>query len=689
MKPACVFYFGGWSASIRDRLIASKPEYVILDLSTWPRIPPSDITLCKNAGITLCAYIPTGGMRGYIWNELDTTDKTPAGLDRLINQAVNIGLNGVFFDEGGLYTPVAGRTWQDAFLDRTLVAPGSGAGVSSPPILSVIGNPKYNATTAEAWKGLTAEYYINHAKEHNMFVIVGCPDEYVRPSRINSNIFPIVNAVLTSEEYNTRAPGLAPVGQEKFFTNQCFVLSYSGSYDASSTNSAINYGFGAAYCSISLQQLPSPAFENYMAAITEVVPPTTTTPPPTTTTPPPTTTTPPPTTTTPPPTTTNPRPTTTTPPPTTTNPPPTTTTPPPTTTTPPPTTTTPPPTTTAVTPSQPTVTINTGGGGGGFGAQLVGINLSGTSPFMDGNGKSLTVGKIQTPDGELTLQIPASVYIWNAAGAAQPFLSAQPITGILPETPIAEVLCAYEMGPVGATFNPSVNLMISYKVDKLPVGCQEDDLYIGWWDGTKWIKLQSAVDPVSDTVTAPISHFSIYGLLAPINPTSFSVQEIPPQQTRSDEQQLMESIVAEILPLYASDGSISRIDIDYRLPSPVTTLGLESITLVFEVIHDEKVIDTKYYSLSLSDDNGLLQYIPETDWGNGSYNFTVAVEQTAGFFDIATEAVEISIQPNNEISNGTVVRWNLLATLVGWSIALSIILIMVLLVRFKQLKNNR
>ncbi|PPD57813.1 hypothetical protein JP09_008760 [Dehalogenimonas etheniformans] len=308
---------------------------------------------------------------------------------------------------------------------------------------------------------------------------------------------------------------------------------------------------------------------------------------------------------------------------------------------------------------------------------------------MDGNGKSLTVGKIQTPDGELTLQIPASVYIWNAAGAAQPFLSAQPITGILPETPIAEVLCAYEMGPVGATFNPSVNLMISYKVDKLPVGCQEDDLYIGWWDGTKWIKLQSAVDPVSDTVTAPISHFSIYGLLAPINPTSFSVQEIPPQQTRSDEQQLMESIVAEILPLYASDGSISRIDIDYRLPSPVTTLGLESITLVFEVIHDEKVIDTKYYSLSLSDDNGLLQYIPETDWGNGSYNFTVAVEQTAGFFDIATEAVEISIQPNNEISNGTVVRWNLLATLVGWSIALSIILIMVLLVRFKQLKNNR
>ncbi|QNT76158.1 InlB B-repeat-containing protein [Dehalogenimonas etheniformans] len=285
-KSVSVFYFGGWSASIRDRLIASKPEYVILDLSTWPRIPPSDITLCKNAGITLCAYIPTGGMRGYIWNELDTTDKTPAGLDRLINQAVNIGLNGVFFDEGGLYTPVAGRTWQDAFLDRTLVAPGSGAGVSSPPILSVIGNPKYNATTAEAWKGLTAEYYINHAKEHNMFVIVGCPDEYVRPSRINSNIFPIVNAVLTSEEYNTRAPGLAPVGQEKFFTNQCFVLSYSGSYDASSTNSAINYGFGAAYCSISLQQLPSPAFENYMAAITEVVPPTTTTPPPTTTTPP-------------------------------------------------------------------------------------------------------------------------------------------------------------------------------------------------------------------------------------------------------------------------------------------------------------------------------------------------------------------------------------------------------------------
>jgi hypothetical protein len=278
MKPACVFYFGGWSTSIRDRLIASKPAYVILELSTWPNIAPSDITLLKNAGITVCAYIPTGGMRGYIWNELDTTDKTPAGLDRLIDRAVNIGLNGVFFDEGGLYTPVTGRTWQDAYLDRTLVAPGSGAGGGSPPILSVVGNPKYNSATADAWKGLTAEYYINHAKGHDMFVIVGCPDEYVRASRINSNIFPIVNAVLTSEEYNTRAPGLAPVGQEKLFTDQCFVLSYSGSYDALSTNSAIDYGFGAAYCGVSLSQLPSPAFENYMAALAVTVPPPTTTP---------------------------------------------------------------------------------------------------------------------------------------------------------------------------------------------------------------------------------------------------------------------------------------------------------------------------------------------------------------------------------------------------------------------------
>lgn len=270
MKRVCVFYYGAWSSTIRNRLIAAKPMYVILDLSSWPSVPTADITNCKNAGITMCAYIPTGGMRGFIWSAADTTVKTPANIKALVDQAYSRGFNGIFFDEGGLYTPVSGQTWQDAYLDRYLQAPGRNAG--SPPILSVVGNSKYNPTTADSWLGLTVEEYISHAKAKGMFVVVGHPDEYVRSSRLNSNVFQIIDAVLTSEEYNTRAPGLSPVGQEIPFTGQCFVLSYNGAFDAQATIAAINHGFGAAYCCESMGTLSS-NFESYMAQIPgEVVP---------------------------------------------------------------------------------------------------------------------------------------------------------------------------------------------------------------------------------------------------------------------------------------------------------------------------------------------------------------------------------------------------------------------------------
>jgi hypothetical protein len=270
MKKVCVYYYGGFSTSIANRFIAAKPKYVISDLSAWPSISSTIINSIKAAGITLMAYIPTGGVRGFIWNSEDDTVKTPAGIKSLIDQAAIKGFNGIFFDEGGIYTPVSGQSYQDAFLDRTLKAPGKGASTVKPQIISVVGNSKYNSTTADSWAGLTVEEYISYAKAKGMFICVGCPDQYVRASRIADNIFPIIDAVLTSEEYN----GRAPVGQEIPYTSKCWVLSYSGSYSATNTNKAINYGFGAAYCCQSMGSLPS-SFETYMAAI-----PDDTTPPP-------------------------------------------------------------------------------------------------------------------------------------------------------------------------------------------------------------------------------------------------------------------------------------------------------------------------------------------------------------------------------------------------------------------------
>ncbi|APV45125.1 hypothetical protein Dform_01806 [Dehalogenimonas formicexedens] len=159
-----------------------------------------------------------------------------------------------------------------------------------------------------------------------------------------------------------------------------------------------------------------------------------------------------------------------------------------------------------------------GGGGGGFGSQLVGIGLSGTSPFMDGNGRAITAGLIRTPDGSLSLSVPIGTYIWNAAGAAQSFLSAAPLAD--PPAPPAQnsLILAFEMGPTGVTFNPAISMTISYTDGQVPAGTNEADLYIAWWDGAKWAKLTGTVNAAANTVTVSVSHFTIFALLAPAAP---------------------------------------------------------------------------------------------------------------------------------------------------------------------------
>jgi hypothetical protein len=266
-RPVAVFYYSGWSTSIKNRFLATMPRYVVLDIGNatnpWGTVLETDIAEVQAAGITLLAYIPIGGMRGFIWNTEDTTDKTPTNIRALIDKAVAKGFKGVFFDEGALYTSVSGQSYQDSFLDRNLVAPGAGAGGSynGHPIESIVGNPKYNAATAEAWKGLTIDYYLRYAKDKGLFVTDNFSDGDFG-NRFNPNIYTIADAVLTTETYN----GRAPQGNEVANKAKTWVLSYDGTFNAANTLAAINYGFGAAYNCESMGSLSS-NYETYMAQI--------------------------------------------------------------------------------------------------------------------------------------------------------------------------------------------------------------------------------------------------------------------------------------------------------------------------------------------------------------------------------------------------------------------------------------
>ncbi|GEM_PF-4200370 len=76
-------------------------------------------------------------------------------------------------------------------------------------------------------------------------------------------------------------------------------------------------------------------------------------------------------------------------------------------------------------------------------------------------------------------------------------------------------VCAYNLTPNGATFSPAVLISLNYDVYSLPAGASESSLFIAWWTGASWQKTASSVNPLGKTVSAQITHFSIFAVRCP------------------------------------------------------------------------------------------------------------------------------------------------------------------------------
>ena len=79
---------------------------------------------------------------------------------------------------------------------------------------------------------------------------------------------------------------------------------------------------------------------------------------------------------------------------------------------------------------------------------------------------------------------------------------------------------AYKAEPEGATFDPSLNLTLSYEDDAIPENVPEAGIYIASYNATSesWVSLTSQVDTQNNTVTAPVSHFSTFAVMGTATP---------------------------------------------------------------------------------------------------------------------------------------------------------------------------
>ena len=115
------------------------------------------------------------------------------------------------------------------------------------------------------------------------------------------------------------------------------------------------------------------------------------------------------------------------------------------------------------------------------------------------------------------MKIPAGTTAKTAAGTPLEKIGLQSVVDP-PATPGAHIIgFAYDFTPNGATFSPPITLTLEYDPDSLPEGVAEEDLVVAYYDietGT-WIELAGVVDPVSNTITVQVSHFTMFAVLAP------------------------------------------------------------------------------------------------------------------------------------------------------------------------------
>ena len=275
-----------------------------------------------------------------------------------------------------------------------------------------------------------------------------------------------------------------------------------------------------------------------------------------------------------------------------------------------------------------------GGGGGGGGAPPPPATYIETKLF--GTGKSFPTsqsGEIMetiegtSEDGTLALTIPEGTIALDEGNNPLGNLEITPDASPPPPPENASIIgLAYDFEPKGATFNPPIEVEYTYDPDDLPGGVAEENLVLAYYDEDKgeWVELPSTVDLVTHTITASVSHFTTFAIIAAPPPPStaaapaaFSVSSLSIQP-------------AEVQPKEAVTITVSVAN----------TSGTEGSYTVVLKINDVKEAAK---SLTIAADSSQSVSFSITKEDAGSYR--VAVDELSGSFTVIAPAPPVLVSP--------------------------------------------
>ncbi len=167
------------------------------------------------------------------------------------------------------------------------------------------------------------------------------------------------------------------------------------------------------------------------------------------------------------------------------------------------------------------------GGGGGGGGGVAGLTSLLQSITQEGRFTEDVTA--ESGDRKVKLFIPKGTTGKNRMGSLLTSIRIEEATE-RPALPVnsKDIGLIYDIQPSGATFNPPVSLTFKYDASEIPQGVSENNLIVATWDGSnnKWVEMESIVQPESATVSAEISHLSLYTVIAHTRSASFSASDL-------------------------------------------------------------------------------------------------------------------------------------------------------------------
>ena len=193
-------------------------------------------------------------------------------------------------------------------------------------------------------------------------------------------------------------------------------------------------------------------------------------------------------------------------------------------------------------------------------------------------------------DGKVQVIIEKGVKGLSEEGKRLSWITVRPVFYTPPPAGAHIIGLAYRFQPSGATFDPPITITYTYDESEIPAGIAEEDLVIAVWDEAngQWVELTSTVDPVTNTITTQVSHFTVHAIIAPA-PAAFSLSglSVLPAEVELGEPITVSMVVANTGGEAGSYTTVLKINGAKEEEKTVTIAAGSSQTVSFRVTKEE------------------------------------------------------------------------------------------------------